>query len=126
MNKFVIAAIALVLSVGVSANERTGDLGTKSVGGITVATLTSMGISVAVAAAIITNARDSGFVPDEGGGGTNPVFGLICNQGDGEPVNGVCTNNSTTVTVTGTGTNTSTITVPVVTTYPAILTQISP
>ena len=76
----------------------------------------AMGISAAVAAAIISNNRGSSFDV------TKPIS-FRCNPEDGAPVNGVCTNNSSTVTVTGTGTNTSTTTVPVVTTYVAIPVQ---
>ncbi len=128
MKKLVIAAMALALSAGVNAQTAPTAQASStvaSIGGFTVTTLTVVGISAAVAAAILTNAQESGFVPDQGGGGTNPIFGLVCNPVDGQPVDGICTNNSTTVTVTGTGTSTSTITVPVVTTYPAILTRLN-
>lgn len=112
MKKLIIAAAVLALSAGVNAEEKAGGQGVKVFGGLTVETLAAAGITGAVALAIISNNRGSNIDIDE------EVI-LVCNEGDGNPVNGVCTNNSTTVTVTGTGTNTSTTTVPVVTTYVA-------
>ena len=111
MKKLIIAAAVLALSTGVNAQN--ADEAGKGYGGLTTATLTAMGISAAVAAAIISNNRGSSFDV------TKPIT-FTCNPGDAAPVNGVCTNNSSTVVVTGTGTNTSTTTVPVVTTYVAI------
>lgn len=129
MKKLVIAAMALALSAGVNAQANTAaqaSTAPATIGGFTIAALTGVAVSAAVAAAIITNAQNSGLViPPTTTLPQQPEFGLVCNQGDLAPVAGVCTNNSTTVTVTGTGTATSTITVPVVTTYPAILTRIN-
>ena len=113
MKKLIIAAAVLALSAGVNAEEKAGGQGVKVFGGLTVETLAAAGITGAVALAIISNNRGSNIVIDE-----EEVI-LVCNEGDGSPVAGVCTNNSSTVTVTGTGTNTSTTTVPVVTTYVA-------
>ena len=114
MKKLVIAAAVLALSAGVNAQE--AESSASGFGGLSTATLSAMGVSAAVAAAIISNNRGSNIDI------TKPIT-LVCNEGDGSPVAGVCTNNSSTVTVTGTGTNTSTTTVPVVTTYPAIVQQ---
>ena len=116
MKKLVIAAAVLALSAGVNAQDADGNA--SGIGGISTATWTAMGVSAAVAAAIISNNRGSNITIDP----EKPIV-LVCNEGDGSPVGGVCTNNSSTVTVTGTGTNTSTTTVPVVTTYPAIVQQ---
>ena len=116
MKKLVIAAAVLALSTGVNAQQAEGSA--SGIGGLTTATLTAMGVSAAVAAAIISNNRGSNIEIDP----EKPIV-LVCNDGDGSPVAGVCTNTTSTVTVTGTGTNTSTTTVPVVTTYPAIVQQ---
>ena len=112
MKKLVIAAAVLALSAGVNADEKAGGQGVKVIGGLSIESLAAIGITGAVAAAIITNARGSNI--DLG-----TVEELGCDDIDGAPVAGVCTNTTSTVTVTGTGTNTSTTTVPVVTTYPA-------
>ncbi|GAB60676.1 hypothetical protein RNAN_3702 [Rheinheimera nanhaiensis E407-8] len=113
MRKLVIAAAVLALSTGVNAQEKAGGTGTAGIGGLSVATLTAMGIGAAVAAAIISNNRGTTINPGQ-------EFELVCNGVD-TLSNGVCTNTTNTVTVTGTGTNTSTTTVPVITTYPAIV-----
>ncbi|WP_423186045.1 hypothetical protein ACO1PK_13065 [Alishewanella sp. d11] len=135
MKKLAIATLALAMSFSVSAQtEESASSGTSvtTIGGMTIATATTLGISAAVLAAIISNAQESGVLPEgpitppttSTVTSTTPNLTLVCNEGDGQPVDGVCTNNSTTVTVTGTGTATSTITVPVTRTYPAILTRI--
>lgn len=114
MKKLVVAAAVLALSAGVNAQNADNDA--TGFGGLKTSTITALGVSAAVAAAIISNNRGSNIdvtQPPE------PV--LVCNEGDGSPVNGVCTNVGSTITVTGTGTNTSTISVPVITTYPAVL-----
>ncbi|MAD74870.1 MAG: hypothetical protein CML20_08800 [Rheinheimera sp.] len=124
MKKLIIAAMALALSSGVNAQQEAaaGGTGVAGIGGLTIASLTALGVSAAVAAAIISN--NSGVtLPDE------QEFELVCNEGDGAPVAGVCTNSSTTTatatataSVSGTVTNTNTITVvPVTVTYPAIV-----
>ncbi|MEO3865710.1 hypothetical protein [Rheinheimera fenheensis] len=114
MKKLVIAAAVMALSTGVNAQEKAGGTGTAGIGGLSVATLTAMGISAAVAAAIISNNRGSTINPGQ-------EFELVCRNELDTLANGVCTNTTSTVTVTGTGTNTSTTTVPVITTYPAIV-----
>ena len=118
MKKLVIAAMALALSAGVNAQEggavAGGTTGVAGVGGLTVATLTAIGVSAAVAAAIVSNNSGTTVLPEQ-------EFDLVCNAGDAAPVAGVCTNTSSTVTTTGTGTATATTTVPVVSTYPAIV-----
>lgn len=122
MKKFTIAALALAMSFCANAQQAGGSgaqagSATLTAGGIsvTVATVTVVGVAAAVAASIINNAKDSGLVLDP-----EKEFILVC-EDESEPVDGVCTYNSTTVIVTGTGTATSTISVPVVTTGPAIL-----
>jgi hypothetical protein len=121
MKKLVIAAMALALSAGVNAqnNSTAGGSGATGFGGLTVASLTALGISAAVAAAIISN-NQGVTLPD-------PITEdqLKCNDGDGAPVAGICTTTSTgtttaTVSVSGTVTNTITV-VPVTVTYPAIV-----
>jgi hypothetical protein len=118
MKKLVIAAMALALSAGVNAQEggakAGGTTGVGGVGGLTVATLTAIGVSAAVAAAIVSNNSGTTVLPEQ-------VFDLVCESGDGSPAGGVCTRTTSTVTTTGTGTATSTITVPVTSTYPAIV-----
>lgn len=124
MKKLLIAAMALALSAGVNAQDGAvaGGSGAGGLGSLTFAALTAMGVSAAVAAAIISN-NQSVTLPDP------EVFELVCNPGDDAPVEGVCTNASTTtatatatVSVSGTVTNTNTITVvPVTVTYPATL-----
>jgi hypothetical protein len=122
MKKLVIAALAVALSAGVNAQDNSavegGTSGVAGVGGVTVATLTAIGVSAAVAAAIISNNSGTTVLPEQ-------EFDLVCNAGDAAPVGGVCTNVSTTTataTASATGTVTNTITVvPVTTTYPAIL-----
>ena len=116
MKKLVIATAVLALSVGVNAQDADGSA--SGIGGLSTATLTAMGVSAAVAAAIISNNRGSSIKIDP----EKPIV-LVCNEGDGSPVNGVCTNTTSTVVVSGTGTNTFTTSVPVVTTYPAIVQQ---
>ena len=121
MKKLVIAAMALALSAGVNAqdNPAAGGAGASGLGGLTIASLTAIGVSAAVAAAIISN--NSGVtLPD-------PVRPdqLVCRDGDAAPVAGVCTTTSTgtttaTASVSGTVTNTITV-VPVTVTYPAIV-----
>ncbi len=106
MKKLVIAAMALALSAGVNAQEKTGGEGT--IGGVATTTVAAGVVGVAVAAAVISNNRGSTVNP---GPGPEPVE--TCNAGDGAPVNGICTG----TTVTGTGTNTMTVTF----TYPAIV-----
>lgn len=130
MKKLTIAAFALAMTFGANAQTAQTSQGGAAAGGgaaaygsVTVAMVTALGVSLAVATAIVANSQDV-VVPLPPTDPTDPVdpgFDLICNEGDAEPVGGVCTNNGVTVTVTGTGTNTSTITVPVVTTYPAIV-----
>jgi hypothetical protein len=122
MKKLVIAAMAVVLSAGVNAQQDSavagGTSGVAGVGGLSVATLTAIGVSAAVAAAIVSN--NSGATIIEG-----QEFDLVCKSGDTGPVGGVCTNVSTTTataTASATGTVTNTITVvPVTSTYPAIV-----
>lgn len=124
MKKLVIAAMALALSAGVNAQDsaNAGGAGATGFGGLTVASLTALGVSAAVAAAIISNNSGVTLPPEQ-------EFELVCNEGDGAPVGGVCTNSSTTTatatataSVSGTVTNTNTITVvPVTVTYPAIV-----
>ncbi|MDX1538529.1 hypothetical protein [Arsukibacterium sp.] len=125
MKKFVIAAMALALSAGVNAQQEgaaAGGTGVAGIGGLTVGALTALGVSAAVAAAIISNNSGVTLPPEQ-------EFELVCNEGDGAPVAGVCTNSSTTTatatataSVSGTVTNTNTITVvPVTVTYPAIV-----
>lgn len=113
MKKLVIAAMALALSAGVNAQETAGGASASGIGGLSVATLTAMGITAAVAAAIVSNNRGTTIDPEQ-------EFELVCNGNDVLAA-GVCTNTTSTVTVTGTGTNTNTITVPVTSTYPAIV-----
>lgn len=127
MKKLTVAAFALAMTFGAHAQTaQTSQGGGSGAGGgaaaygsVSVAMVTALGVTLAVATAIVANSQDVvvPIITDP----TNPGFDLICNEGDAEPVGGVCTNNGVTVTVTGTGTNTSTITVPVVTTYPAIV-----
>ena len=117
MKKIAFAAAALILSLGVNAqnNEVAGGSAAGATGSITVATLTAMGISAAVAAAIIANNKSATLpVIDP----NNPPV-LVCNPVDGAPVNGVCTGTTTTVTGTGTATTTMTVTF----TYPASIQQ---
>ncbi len=118
MKKLVIAAMALALSAGVNAQDsaNAGGAGASGFGGLTVASLTALGVSAAVAAAIISNNSGVTLPPEQ-------EFELVCNEGDAAPVDGVCTTVGSTVTVTGTGTGTATttITVPVTSTYPAIV-----
>jgi hypothetical protein len=117
MKKLVIAAMALTLSAGVNAQDSAvagGTSGVAGVGGLTVATLTAISVSVAVAAAIVSNNSGTTLIKGQ-------VFDLVCDSGDGTPAAGVCTKTTSTVTTTGTGTATSTITVPVTSTYPAIV-----
>jgi len=137
MKKLAIAALALTMTMGVNAQEST----TMSAAGTGAANLTAFGIAgaavvgvtAAVAAAIISNAQAEGVLPTTppvtppGTSTTTvtaPQFTLVCNAGDAAPVAGVCTTSSSTVTVTGTGTATSTVTVPVTITYPAIVTRV--
>jgi hypothetical protein len=120
MKKLVIGALALALSAGVSAQDSnaSGTSGTVGVGGLTTATLTAIGVSAAVAAAIISNSNGADLPPDQ-------EFELVCNSGDGQPAAGVCTNTTSEIITTGTGTATSTITVPVTSTYPANLVPVN-
>jgi hypothetical protein len=128
MKKLIIAAAVLALTTGVNAQQANtsgaaaGGTSVTGIGGLTVATLTAMGVSAAVAAAIISNSNGATLPPEQ-------EFVLVCKAGDGAPVAGICTNSSTTTatrTVTATGTVTGTVTntitvVPVTTTYPAIV-----
>lgn len=127
MKKLAVAALALAMTFGAQAQQEgaAGGSATATFGSITVASLTAIGVTAAVAAAIVSNSQNNPVIPTDPTDPTDPEFKLICNEGDGEPVAGVCTNNGVTVTVTGTGTATSTITVPVVTTYPAIVTRVN-
>lgn len=119
MKKIAFAAAALILSLGVNAQtkEVAGGSAAGATGSITIATLTAMGVSAAVAAAIIANNKSATLPVID----TNNPPVLICNPGDAAPVNGVCT--GTTTTVTGTGTGTATTTMAVTFTYPASIQQ---
>ncbi|MCB5226050.1 hypothetical protein JAO78_004405 [Alishewanella sp. 16-MA] len=137
MKNFAVAAFALTLAFGANAQESatlssTAGSGFANLTAFGVAGAAAVGVTAAVAAAIISNAQAEGVLPTAppvtppATGTTTvapPTFVLVCNEGDAAPVAGVCTTNSSTVTVTGTGTATSTITVPVTITYPAIVTS---
>lgn len=127
MKKLAVAALALAMTFGAHAQQEgvAGGGATATFGSITVESLTAIGVTAAVAAAIVSNSQNNPVIPTDPTDPTDPEFKLICNEGDGEPVAGVCTNNGVTVTVSGTGTNAQTITVPVVTTYPAIITRVN-
>lgn len=114
MKKLVVAAAVLALSAGVNAQN--ADDSAMGFGGLQTSTITALGVSAAVAAAVISNNRGSSIDVVE-----PPVQVLVCNAGDGSPVNGVCTNTSNITTITASGTGTRSITVPVITTYPAVL-----
>ncbi|MGI5308746.1 hypothetical protein [Rheinheimera sp. WS51] len=108
MKKLVIAATALLLSLGVNAQDQAGGTSVSTIGGVATPVVVGGVVAVGVAAAIISNAGGVSL-PDT----VEPVE--TCNAGDGEPVNGVCTG-TTTATVTGT-TAITTVTF----TYPAIV-----
>ena len=117
MKKLLIAALALSLSAGVNAQGATKPIATSGAagaGGLTVATLTALGVSLAVATAIVANSDTPKLVPGQ-------EFDLGCKAGEGTLVGDICVLEGTTVTVTGTGTATSTISVPVSTTFLPIL-----
>jgi hypothetical protein len=97
MKKLLVAAAALAFAVNVNAQENAGGEGT--IGGVATSTVAAGVVGVAVAAAIISNNRGSSVTGPE-----EEV--LVCNSGDGSPVNGVCTG----VVVTGTGSTTATAT----------------
>ncbi|MDX3773631.1 hypothetical protein QE250_05830 [Chromatiaceae bacterium AAb-1] len=108
--KQLLGTVVLALSLsatGVIAQERAGgsDASGSTIGGIATSTIVAGAVGVAVAAAVISNNRSSSVNPDA------PVE--TCNEGDGSPVNGICT--GTTLTLSG-GTL-----VPVTYTYPAIV-----
>ncbi|GGW58958.1 hypothetical protein [Alishewanella tabrizica] len=137
MKKLAIAALALSMTMGVNAQEDATTMGSAGTGAANltafgIAGAAAIGVTVAVAAAIISNAQAEGVLPTTPPitppgtvtTTTPPQFTLVCKTGDAAPVAGVCTTTSSTVTVTGTGTATSTITVPVVITYPAIVTRV--
>jgi hypothetical protein len=114
----IIAGMALAMSANVSAQQNNtavaGGSGVAGTGAVTIASLTALGVSLAVAASIVSNSSGVTLPPEQ-------EFVLVCNSGDAAPVAGVCTTVGSTVTGTGTGTATSTITVPVTSTYPAIV-----
>lgn len=104
MKKLVIAATALLLSLGVNAQDQAGGTSVSTIGGVATPVVVGGVVAVGVAAAIVSNA-----------GGVSLPDVKTCNAGDGEPVNNVCTG-TTTATVTGT-TAITTVTF----TYPAIV-----
>jgi|GEM_PF-4160671 len=138
MKKLAIAALALSMTMGVNAQEDATTMGSAGTGAANltafgIAGAAAIGVTAAVAAAIISNAQAEGVLPTTPPvtppgtttvTATTPQFTLVCKSGDAAPVAGVCTTTSSTVTVTGTGTATSTITVPVTITYPAIVTSV--
>lgn len=117
MNKFVVLGLSTLLAFNVHAQDAEGSAaGTSAgtIGGIATGTIVAGAIAAGVLAAVISNNRSDSAPIDE-----KPPVKKVCNAGDGDPVNDVCTGTTTTVTVTGTGTATSTITVPVTFTYAA-------
>jgi hypothetical protein len=117
----IIAGMALAMSANVTAQQGTpvaGGAGVAGAGAVTIASLTALGVSLAVAASIVSNSSGITLPPEQ-------EFVLVCNAGDAAPVAGVCTSTTTgtataTASVSGTVTNTITV-VPVTATYPAIV-----
>lgn len=106
MKKLAIAATALLLSLGVNAQQAGGtDAQQSTIGGVATSTVVAGAVAAGVLVAVVSNS--SGTSLPEIIDPVEPVE--TCNPGDGSPVNGICT--GTTTTVTGTGTNTSTTTV---------------
>lgn len=99
----VVMAALLVASGAVMAQDdetSAGGPGTGTIGGIATGSLVAGVVAVGVIAAVVSNNR-SDSAPEE-----EEEEVPVCNSGDGEPTNGVCTG----TTVTGAGTATSTVT----------------
>jgi hypothetical protein len=103
MKKLAIAATALLLSLGVNAQQAGGaDAQQSTIGGVKTSTVVAGAVAAGVLVAVVSNSSGTSL-PEV----IKPV--PTCNPGDAAPVNGVCTGTNT--IVTGTGTNTSTTTV---------------
>jgi hypothetical protein len=115
MNKIVVLFFSTLLAFNVqaqSADSKESASNAGSIGGIATGTVVAGAVAAGVLAAVISNNRSDSLTE-------KPEVKPKCNDGDGEPVNNICTGTTSEVVVTGTGTATATITVPVTFTYAA-------
>ncbi|CAM3863555.1 hypothetical protein [Rheinheimera salexigens] len=107
MKKLVIAATALLLSLGVNAQQAGGaDVQQHTIGGVKTSNIVAGGVAASVLVAVIANSKGTSL----------PDTGLVCGPGEVKTDDGCVTvtttaTSTTTGTVTGTATGTTTVTV---------------